>query len=74
MISSIVASSPSLDFRVVYVHGQREGAEGTRRTFERRAGATLRGSDVRLQEPPPFLVARLCMFRAIPLDLDAYNA
>ena len=73
MISSIVASSPSLDFRVVYVHGQREG-EGTRRTFERRAGATLRGSDVRLQEPPPFLVARLCMFRAIPLDLDTYNA
>ena len=73
MISSIVASSPSLDFRVVYVHGQKEG-EGRRRIFERRAGATLRGSDLCLQEPPPFLVARLCMFRAIPLDLDTYNA
>ena len=68
MISSIATGDPFRDFRVVY-----KTHSGMERVFERKDGKTLNGSDPRLQEPPPFLMARLCMFRAIPLDLEMYN-
>lgn len=68
MISSIATGDPFRDFRVVY-----KTHSGMERVFERKDGKTLDGSDPRLQEPPPFLMARLCMFRAIPLDLEMYN-
>ena len=68
MVSAIVASQPDCDFRVVYIT-----RGNTKRTFERKDGATLPGSDQRLETTPNPLVSRLCAFRAIPVDLDTFN-
>ena len=46
---------------------------GERRTFERKGGALTPGSDPLLLDPPHWILAQFCTFRALPVDLDTFN-